>query len=157
MKITASALCLLLVVSLFPVKAISAAKAPRSPILPADQAAAVGCLRTIITAEAYYSKHYQAGWSPALASLGVPANGVQPSASAAGLLDNSLASGTKGDYVFTYTAGPKDSSGKITTYSVTARPITWKTGVWSFFADQTGVIRWTDENRAPKATDGPFD
>jgi beta-lactamase regulating signal transducer with metallopeptidase domain len=121
-----------------------------------DQASAVGSLRSINTAERYYSRHYPLGFSPTLGSVGVPPKGVQPSASAAGLLDNSLTSGTRNGYIFTYTAGPKDSSGKITTYSVTARPITWKKGVRSFFTDQTGLIRWTDKNRAPRATDAPI-
>jgi hypothetical protein len=149
MKIAAYVLCSFLLVSIFPV-------ATASPILPADQAAAVGCLRSINTAETYYSKHYPAGFSPTLTALGVPENGAQPSASTAGLLDNSLTSGTRGGFVFTYTAGAKDSSGKITSYTVTARPVTWAKGDWSFFTDETGVIRWTDENRAPKATDPPL-
>ncbi|MGB6481882.1 MAG: hypothetical protein WBE86_00185 [Candidatus Acidiferrales bacterium] len=152
MKNTSTALCLLLLLSVFVVSAMSSA----SPVMPADQAAAVGCLRSIVTAEAYYSKHYPAGFSPTLASLGVPDSGVQPSASAAGLLDNTLTGGTKNGYVFTYVPGAKDSSGKITSYTITARPNTWKTGMWSFFADETGVIRWTDENRVPKVTDGPL-
>jgi len=152
MKNTFTALCLFLLLCILTVAATSSA----SPVMPADQAAAVGCLRSINTAEAYYSKHYPAGFSATLASLGVPDVGVQPSASAAGLLDNSLTSGTKNDYVFTYTPGVKDSSGKITSYTVTARPVTWKTGMWSFFTDETGVIRWTDQNRDPKATDGPL-
>lgn len=153
MKNTCTALCLFVLLAILPVAAPSSA----SPVMPADQAAAVGCLRSIVTAEAYYSKHYPGGFSPTLASLGVPDVGVQPSASAAGLLDNSLTGGTKGDYVFTYTPGAKDSTtGKVTSYTVTARPVTWKTGMWSFFADETGVIRWTDENREPKATDGPL-
>lgn len=151
MKIAAYVLCSLLLASIFPVATSTA-----SPILPADQAAAVGCLRSINTAEAYYSKHYPAGFSPTLAALGVPENGAQPSASAAGLLDNSLTSGTKAGHTFTYAAGAKDSSGKITAYTVTARPVTWSKGDWSFFTDETGVIRWTDENRAPKATDPPL-
>lgn len=123
---------------------------------PSDQASAVGCIRSIVTAEAYYSKHYPAGFSPTLASLRVPPKGVKPSASAADLLTDSLTSGTRNGYIFTYTAGPKDSSGKITTFSVTARPITWRKGVRSFFDDQTGVIHWTDKDRAPRATDTPI-
>ena len=118
-----------------------------------DQAAAIGRIRSIVTAEAYYREHYPAGYSPSLASLGVPPQGVQPSASAADLLTNSLTSGRTVGYIFTYTAGAKDSSGKITTYTVTARPITWKKGVRSFFDDQTGVIHWTNKDRAPRATD----
>jgi beta-lactamase regulating signal transducer with metallopeptidase domain len=124
--------------------------------LPPEQASAIGCLRSIMAAEKYYSKVYRAGFSPTLASLGVPQKGMQASASAADLLTKSLTRGKKGTYIFTYTPGPKDLSGKITMYSVTARPITWKKGVRSFFAGQTGVIRWTDKNRAPRATDAPI-
>jgi len=124
--------------------------------LPSDQASAIGCLRSIITAEKFYRKLYQGGWSPSLVSLGVPRKGMQPSASAADLLDNSLTSGTRRGYIFTYTAGPKDLRGKTTKYSVTVRPITWRKGDHSFFADQTGIIRWTDKNRAPRATDAPI-
>lgn len=152
MKNTCTALCLFVLLAILPVAATSSA----SPVMPADQAAAVGCLRSIVTAEAYYSKHYPAGFSATLASLGVPDVGVQPSASAAGLLDNSLTGGTKGDYVFTYTPGAKDSTGKVNSYTVTAHPVTWKPGMWSFFVDESGLIRWTDENRDPKATDGPL-
>lgn len=126
------------------------------PPLPSDQASAIGRIRSIVTAEAYYSEHYPGGYSATLASLGVPPQGVQPSASAADLLTNSLTSGRTVGYIFTYSAGPKDSGGKITTYIVTARPITWKKGVRSFFDDQTGLIRWTDRNRAPRATDAPI-
>ena len=156
MKNMSATLCLLLLLAILPVTAASSAKRPFSPVMPASSAAAVGCLRSINTAEAYYAKHYPAGFSPTLASLGVPQDGVQPSATAAGLLDNSLTSGTKGDYVFTYVPSTKDSNGKITSYTVTARPVTWKPGVWSFFTDETGVIRWTDENRPPTVTDGPL-
>lgn len=121
-----------------------------------SELSAVGHLRSINTAEYYYRGHYPLGFSPTLASLGMPPNGVQPSASAAALLTNSLTSGTTGGYSFTYTAGSKDSSGKIATYTVTARPIAWTKGVRSFFTDQTGLIRWTDKNRAPSATDAPI-
>lgn len=120
---------------------------------PLEQASAVGCLRSINTAELYYRNHYPAGFSPTLASLGVPPKGVKPSASAADLLDNSLTSGTRHGYTFAYTGGSKDSSGKIATYSVTARPITWRKGIRSFFTDQSGLIRWTDKSRAPRVTD----
>lgn len=121
-----------------------------------SELSAVGHLRSINTAEMYYRSHYAFGFSPTLASLGIPPNGVQPSASAAALLTNALTNGKTSGYIFAYTAGPRDPNGKITTYSVTARPITWEKGVRSFFTNQTGLIRWTDKNRAPRATDTPI-
>jgi beta-lactamase regulating signal transducer with metallopeptidase domain len=121
--------------------------------LPPDQASVIGRLRSIGTAEWYYNSHYPGGFSPTLASLGIPPKGVKPSASAAALLTNSLTSGTTGGYIYTYTPGPKDSSGKIATYTVTARPVAWKKGMHSFFTDQTRVVRWTGQDRAPTARD----
>jgi beta-lactamase regulating signal transducer with metallopeptidase domain len=128
---------------------------PDAATLPPDQASAIGRLRSIGTAEWYYNSHYPGGFSSTLASLGVPPKGVKPSASAAALLDNSLTSGTTGGYIYTYTPGPKDSSGKTVTYTVTAQPVAWKKGMHSFFIDQTRVVRWTDQDRAPTAADAP--
>ena len=124
--------------------------------LQGDQASAVGCLRSINTAEAYYQKQYKIGWSPTLASLGVPQEGTKPSASAAGVLDNSLTGGKRNNYVFIYIAGKPDASGKISTYAVTASPAKWREGMWSFFTDDTGIIRGTAENRPARASDPPL-
>jgi hypothetical protein len=96
------------------------------------------------------------GWSPPLGSLGVPQEGTKPSASAAGLLDNSLTSGKKNNYVFVYKAGKPDASGKISTYTVSASPAKWREGMWSFFTDESGIIRGTTENRAARASDPPL-
>jgi hypothetical protein len=132
--------------------------------LPPKEASVIGHLRSIMTAERFYSKRlYHSGYSPTFASLGLPPKGTKPSASHAGLLDIGPTSGKAGGYIFapgyifTYTPGPKDLSGKIAKWSVTARPVTWKKGVRSFFADQTGVIRWTAKNRAARATDRPVE
>ena len=119
----------------------------------ADQSSTVGSLRSINTAEVFYDKQYRKGFSPTLISLGVPHDGTKPSASAAGLLDNSLPDGKKNNYVFTYEAGGPDATGKISTYTVSARPAKWQLGVPSFFTDQTAIIRGTDENRAATASD----
>jgi len=129
-----------------------AAQETLSPPSEAEESTAVACLRSINTAEVFYYKEYKKGFSPTLTSLGMPPEGTKPSASAAGLLDNSLTGGKKNNYVFTYKAGRPDA-GKISTYTVTARPAKWQTGVRSFFTDQTAIIRGTDENRAPTASD----
>lgn len=122
---------------------------------PEDTDTAVGCLRTINTAEVTYASTYNKGYSANLKYLGEPPKGGKPSATAAGFVDKSLTSGKKSNYIFTYKAGKPDKDGKISTYTVTARPAKWAKGVKSFFTDQTGIIRWTDENRAPKASDAP--
>lgn len=116
-----------------------------------DTDSAVGCMRTINTAEVTYASTYNKGFSPTLKSLGEPPKGVKPSASAADFVDESLAGGKKSNYVFNYKAGKPDKDGTIGTYAVTARPVKWSKGIKSFFSDESGVIRWTDENRAPKA------
>lgn len=121
----------------------------------ANHASAVGCIRTINTAEVTYASTYPKGFSPDLKSLG--GNGANSTESAAGLIDESLASGKKSGFIFTYTAGPKDKNGVIGTYSVVARPDTYgKTGKWSFFTDQSAVIRGTQEDRAATVDDPPL-
>jgi hypothetical protein len=132
--------------------ALSAQEAPGVPSHE-NQLAAVGSLHSINTAEAYYAKEYGKGFSSTLAALGVPPDGTKVSATAAGLLNNSLTGGTKNNFVFKYSAGPQDADGKITAYTVTAQPVTWQKGVKSFFTDQTGVIRGTDQNHPPTASD----
>ncbi len=120
-----------------------------------DAATAVGGMRTINTAEVTYASTYNKGFSPNLKSLGEPPKGAKPSAAAAYLVDESLAGGKKNNYVFNYKAGKPDKDGKISTYTVTARPVKWAKGIRGFFTDESGVIRWTDENRAPAASDPP--
>lgn len=121
-----------------------------------DQKTAVGCIRSINTAEIYYAKEYKQGWSPTLTALGVPPDGGTPSAAAASLLDSSLTSGKKANYVFTYNAGKPDASGKINTYTLSVQPVKWHPGLWNFFDDNSGKIRGTPENRAATVNDPPL-
>jgi type IV pilus assembly protein PilA len=125
--------------------------------LPDEVAGAVGSVRTINTAEVTYASTYTTGYSRTLAEMGETATGVKESPSRANLIDNELAQGRKHGYVFTYRPGKKDKDGKISNYTVTARPIKWHKDAVSFFTDQTGVIRWTRENRAPTAKDDTID
>src|SRR5258706_1345505 len=71
----------------------------------AHQATAVADLRAINAAEIVYAERYNAGYSPTLVALGDPAGGAQPSASGAGLVESSLASGMRAGYEITYTPG----------------------------------------------------
>jgi hypothetical protein len=121
-----------------------------------DQRIAVGSIRSINTAQVYYAKGYKKGWSPRLAALGVPLEGTKPSATAAGLLDNSLTGGTKANHVFTYKAGKPDADGKINTYTLSVRPVKWHAGLWNFFDDESAIIRGTKENRAATVSDPPL-
>ena len=122
-----------------------------------DPEVALGCVRTINTAAVVYSSTYTHGYSPSLAAMGEKAGSANPSPEAAGLIDESLASGMKAGYLFTYRAGQKDKGGWVVTYTVVARPQNWKEGVVSFFSDESGVIRWTKANRAPTVKDPTLD
>ena len=118
-----------------------------------NASAAVGCMRSINTAEVYYEKTYKLGYSPTLASLGDPEGGAAPSAKAADLLVHALASGKMAGYTFVYKSGTPDKEGRIHTYTVVARPVKWQEGLLSIFTDDTGKIRGTKENREPTAQD----
>jgi type IV pilus assembly protein PilA len=101
--------------------------------MAANEASAVGSLRTINTASVAYSVTY--GQYPTnLVSM--QTNGAV-SSSAADLIDVVLGSGTKSGYVFTFV-----STGAATGYNVTAAPKTaGVTGQRGFYTDQSGVIR----------------
>lgn len=108
--------------------------------MAANEASAVGSIRTINTTSVEYSTTY-GGYPPTLLALGGPAGGPA-SASSAELLDAVLAAGTKSGYAFTYTPGTTDSNGNYQAYTLTAVPTSvGTTGQREFFTDQTGVIR----------------
>lgn len=131
---------------------IAAQKATQRPWSEAE-AHGLGTVRSINTAEEAYAGIYSTGFSPTLAALTEGAEGAKPTAAAAGLLVREIATGKYHDYLLTYKPGARDSSGKIKTYTLTAQPLKWAKGARSFFTDQTGVIRWTDEKRPPSAKD----
>ena len=109
--------------------------------IAANEASAVGSLRTINTASVEYSTTY-GGYPSTLVSLGGPAGGTAASTSAE-LIDAVLASGTKSGYTFAYTTGSTDSNGNVLAYTLTATPTTvGTTGQRMFFTDQSGVIRY---------------
>jgi len=120
--------------------------------IAANQASAVGSLRTLNTSCIAYSTSY--GQFPgALASLG-PLGGTvtTASSSSADLIDSVLAAGTKSGYVFTYTAGAAQQS-----YSITAKAITiGQTGQNMYFTDQSGVIRVDTSGAGASATSTPL-
>ena len=124
--------------------------------LPRNESYAIGSLRTINTGAITYASVYpNVGFPPDLHSLGpAPAGGKQDQ-SAAGLLELELACGqppcVKRGYRFEYHVQGKEA------YSDDARPVRYqKTGLRSFFTDQTGVIRFTNDDRAATAKDSPI-
>ena len=135
--------------------------------IAANQASAVGSLRTLNTAEVTYATTYNTGYSSTLGNLGPPAAGSNPVATAAGLIDEVL-SGTgatggpaatqsaKSGYEFTYSAGATDTSGRINTYSIIATPISvGTTGTNFYYTDQSGVIR-QNSTAVAGSTDSPL-
>jgi len=117
--------------------------------IAANQASAVGSLRTLNTAEVTYATTYNTGYTAALGYLGPNAAGQTPVATAAGLIDSVLSGGnatastsSKSGYTFVYTPGATDTSGRINTYGITATPISvGTTGTNFYYTDMSGVIR----------------
>jgi type IV pilus assembly protein PilA len=106
--------------------------------MSANEASAVGSLRTLTTSAISYSTTY-GGYPHTLANLGPATSATSTSAD---LIDSVLASGSKSGYNFTYLAGATDSAGNVLTYTITAQPINaGTTGQRYFFTDQSGVIR----------------
>ena len=122
--------------------------------IAANQASAVGSLRTLNTSEVTYSSTYNVGFTATLSYLG-PTTATTPTSTAAGLIDSVLALGSKSGYSFAYTPGPTDTTGRINEYSFTAVPITTSTGTNYYFTDQSGVIRQNSTTTA-SVTDSPI-
>lgn len=105
----------------------------------ANEASAVGSLRTLNSTCTTYSSTWAKGFPVSLSNLGP---GKPATSTAADLIDSVLAGGTKSGYRFTYTSGAP-TNGIISTYTITASPQTPNvTGTRYFFTDQTAVIRY---------------
>jgi prepilin-type N-terminal cleavage/methylation domain-containing protein len=107
--------------------------------MAANEASAVGSLRTITAACVTYSSTYGVGFPAALSNLGTSGTA---SSTSADLIDNVLASGVKSGYAFVYMASAAVSN-FVPAYGVQANPLTpGQTGTRYFFTDQSGVIRF---------------
>ncbi len=128
--------------------------------MAANEASAVGSLRTITTAAISYSSIYGDGFPFTLAVLGGPATTTIATCDSALLVDSVLSTGAvpqKSGYSFTY-AGTnavaiipaKCTNAGWNNFTVTAVPISiGSTGQRGFFVDETGVIRFTTDGTAP--------
>ena len=90
--------------------------------MAANQASAIQSLRVLGTSEVTYAAIFGYGYSSTLAALGPPPAGAIPNASAAGLIDDLLASGTKSGYTFTYSPTLLDATGRYNGYTFLANP-----------------------------------
>jgi prepilin-type N-terminal cleavage/methylation domain-containing protein len=106
--------------------------------IAANEASAVGSIRTINTSEVTYASTYPNIGFATLDALG----GSGGSATGAGLVDAVLASGVKSGYVLSIATGGASGSGPATTYTVNGDPQNSQTGQRHFFSDQSGVIRF---------------
>jgi type IV pilus assembly protein PilA len=108
--------------------------------MAANEASAVGSLRTINTAEVTYSTTYPSIGFAALASLGGTAPCTSASSTSACLLDDVLSAGVKSGYNFVTSAG---TTVPAVTYLSNASPsVSGQSGTRYFFSDQSGVIRY---------------
>jgi type IV pilus assembly protein PilA len=126
--------------------------------LAANEAGAVGCLRTIVTANSAYAADYSNGFAESLQGLGGEDAG-SADCNHPQLVSRPLEDGLMHGYRFIYT--PKPSAGGqspaispqaaakgctvpgVHGFTVLALPVVpGNTGIRSFFVDETGVIRW---------------
>ncbi len=121
--------------------------------IAANQASAVGSLRTLNTANITYASTYNTGYPSAMSYLSPPTG--NPTSTAAGLIDSVLASGIKSGYSFSYSPSV-GTTGRTDVYSFNANPITvGTTGTNFYFTDQSGVIRQNSTAQAT-ASDSPI-
>ena len=114
--------------------------------ITANEAAAIGNLRNITTANVVYSTTYNIGYAALLADLG-GTGALGPNSSQ--LLDVILTSGAKNGYMYTYVAGPVNAVGIIDSYVINADPISpGTTGQRYFFMDASGLIRTSSTAQA---------
>ena len=139
---------LLIVVAVILVIAAIAIPSLLKSRIAANQASAVGSLHVLNTAETTYMSTYN-GYSATLGYLGPPDSGMNPVATAAGLIDSVLSGGSaaatvssKSGYTFTYLPGVTDETGRVYSYSIIATPTNvGTTGNNFYYTDQVGVIR----------------
>jgi len=122
--------------------------------IAANEASAVGSLRTLNVAEITYDTSYPtAGFACTLAAMGPPSGSTSASSGAAGLIDSSLANGTKSGYVFTVVC--VGSGTPAVNYQSTAAPASpGVTGQRFFCSDASGVIKYDASSTANCLTNG---
>jgi len=109
--------------------------------MAANEASAVGSLRTYNTAMVTYAAQCQnIGFPASVQKLG-PGKGDCEGANLVGPQLAAPGAGKSG-YTFFYSPGPADNLGRVASYTITADPITDNTtGIRHFFSDESGVIR----------------
>lgn len=141
--------------------------------IAANEASAVISLRTIDVAAVQYASGYENGFPSNFEVFGY-GESIVGDCNHAGLIDRRLATGQKNGYIFTYTpqfpdgqSGPAVSpkaaakrctSGGASGFTVTADPVRrGSTGQRSFYTDQTGVIRYSNDGGSATADSPPLE
>ena len=116
--------------------------------MAANEATAVGTLRTYNTAMVTYATHCQSiGFPASVQNLG-PGNGDCEGANLVGPLLAAPAT-MKNGYRFFYSPGAVDNLGHVVSYTITADPLTDNTtGIRHFFTDESGIIRASQSEQA---------
>src|SRR3984885_4772297 len=130
--------------------------------MAANEASAVGSIRTMNTAAISYSSTYGNGFPPNLSAVGTTGTAAV-SCTNAGLIDSVLTGGAKSGYNFSLVHGAtiltstssscSSGYGYADGYVITAIPITTgTTGQRGFCSDATGVIRYNAAGTAGYTT-----
>ncbi len=136
---------LLIVVAIILIIAAMAIPSLVKSKIAANAASAVESLRTINTAEATYASTYSVGYSANLTYLGPPSGGAPVSSTAADLIDNLLAAGTKSGYTFSYSPAFLDMANHYQGYTLNANPTSpGTTGNSYYFTDHSHLIRFNN-------------
>jgi type IV pilus assembly protein PilA len=111
--------------------------------IAANQASAIESLRVLGTSEVTYAALYGNGYSTSLSALGPASPGAVPTPSAAGLIDDLLANGSKSGYQFIYTPTLLEpASGRYNGYIILANPTDpGISGIDYYYEDETHLIR----------------
>jgi type IV pilus assembly protein PilA len=140
--------------------------------MAANEASAVGSLRSVNTGAMVYATTFENGFPSSLEALGGAA-ARDSTCNHAGFLQAPLTSGRKSGYIFTYTPqypegasapviSPKAAAkgctaGGASGYTVTADPMQrGTTGQRCFFTDQTGLIRFSRNGESATADSEPL-
>ena len=125
--------------------------------MAANEASAVGSLRTINTSQVTFASTYGIGFAGSLVALGTPVGGCPGAvATAACLIDEVLTQGTKSGYTIALTSAVGTPAAPTNTYTVTGVPVAiGSSGQRRFFTDESGVIRFNATANAT-AADNPI-
>lgn len=121
--------------------------------IAANEASAVGSVRTLNTAEITYNTKYPTvGFACTLGAMGPP-TGATADSTHADLIDSNLAAGTKSGYSFVVAC--VGSGVPAVNYQVTAAPVSpGVTGQRYFCSDTSGVIRYDGTSTTDCLTNG---